>query len=106
MRFKAVLGGDFPVGDESKTWKIVAVRSRGREARFLAVIEPFEDKRMIKSATAGNPDTLRVELNDGRVQEIKIGNLQQGDGRNVAVEITETKNGSALRTETTSQNPQ
>jgi hypothetical protein len=100
VRFKAVLGGDFPVGDESRTWKTVAVRSQGREARFLAVIEPFEDKRMVRSATAGSADTLRVELADGRAQEIKIDNMEQGDGKAVAVQITETSEGSVVRTET------
>jgi hypothetical protein len=100
-RFKAVLGGDYPVGDESQQHKTVAIRSQGKEARFLTVIEPFEDNRMVKRAAASSADTLRVELTDGRVQEIKISNLQQSDGKAVAVQIAETKDGKAIRSETT-----
>ena len=105
-RFKATLGGDFPVGDESQDWKTVALRSAGKSARFLTVIEPFEDKRMVKRATASGPDSIRVELADGRVQELKIANFE-GDGKDIAVQITETKDGKTVRAETagTKQNP-
>ncbi len=101
VRFKAVLGGDFPLGDEAQRRKTVAIRAKGQEARFLTVIEPFEDKRMIKSASATGPDTLRVELTDGRVQEIKITGLETS-GKEPTVQMTETKDGKATRTETTS----
>jgi len=99
-RFKAVLGGDYPVGDEQQRWKTVAVRSIGKEARFLTLIEPFENVRMVKSARATSADTLRVELADGRVDEIKISNLE-GDAKNISAQITETKDGKTLRSETT-----
>jgi hypothetical protein len=101
VRFKVVLGGDFPVGDETQRRKTVAVRSQGKEARFLTVIEPFEGKRAVKRAIATDADTLRVELDDGRVHDFKISHLPEGDGGNVAVRMTETKNGATLRTETT-----
>jgi hypothetical protein len=100
VRFKATLGGDYPVGDESRGWKTVAVRSAGKDAHFLTVIEPFEDKRMIKKATATAADTLHVELADGREQNIKIINLE-GDGKDIAVELTELKDGALVRSENT-----
>ena len=100
VRFKTVLGGDYPIGDESKQRKVEAVRLQGKEARFLTLIEPFEDKRMVKSATASDADTLHVELSDGRVQDIKISNLQ-GDGKDIAMELTELKDGALVRTENT-----
>jgi hypothetical protein len=107
-RFKATLGGDFPFGDESDRRKVFAIRSQGTEARFLIVLEPYEDKPMVKSAIATGPDTLRVELADRRVQEITIKNLE-GDGKNIRSQITESKDGQTLRiesTETTESNSQ
>jgi hypothetical protein len=97
-RFKATLGGDYPFGDETQRRKVYAIRSTGTEARFLTVLEPYEDKPLVKSAAATGPDTLRVELADGRVQEIVIQNLA---GADIAVQITETKNGERLRSEST-----
>ncbi len=100
VRFKAVLGGDFPRGDESQRRKTVAVRTTGTEARFLTVIEPYEEKSIVKSATATGPDSLRVELSDGRVQEIKIKNLD-GSGEDIVAEISESDGKGTMRTETT-----
>ena len=98
-RFKAVFGGDYPRGDESQRRKTVAVRTTGTEARFLTVIEPYEDKSVVKFATASSPDALRVELADGRVQEITIQNLE-GAGENIRVEMRAMKDGAVVQTET------
>jgi hypothetical protein len=104
VRFKATLGADYPSGDESRRRKIFASRSQGTEARFLTVIEPYEDQPMVKSARATSADTLRVELADGRVQEIQIRHLADS-GPEVAVRITETLNGKVTRTESTAHDP-
>ena len=56
---------------------------------------------MVKSAEALSADKLRVELTDGRTQEITLHNFD-GDGKNISAEITESKNGAVLRTENTS----
>ena len=101
VRFKAVLGGDFPVGDESQRRKTVAVRSQGTEARFLTVIEPFEDQRMVKRATALDAGKLRIELADGRIHAIEIAHLNQPDAKDLSVRITESRDGSTLRSEST-----
>lgn len=98
VRFKATLGSDYPFGNESVCRRVFAVRSRGTEARFLTVIEPYENQPMVKTAVALSPDTLRVELADGRVQEITIQNLE-GNGKDIGVNIVETKNGKPVRTE-------
>ena len=100
VRFKATLGGDFPVGKETEDWKTVALRSSGKEARFLTLLEPFEKTRMIKSATASGPDSLHVELVDGRVQEIQLSNFE-GDAKGLSVHMKETKGGKLLREEST-----
>ena len=100
VRFKAVLGGDYPVGDETQRRKTYAVRVQGREARFLTLIELYESGATVKSAVATGPGSLRVELVDGRTQEIVITRLD-GTGQDIVVEITETKAGHVLRTEKT-----
>ncbi|MEO7101087.1 MAG: hypothetical protein ABI162_17150 [Luteolibacter sp.] len=98
VRFKATLGGDYPFGDESGQRKVYSIRSKGTEARFLTVLEPYEGKAMVKSAVATGPDALRVELNDGRVQDLTIRNLS-GSGKDISVEIFESKDGKHTREE-------
>ena len=104
VRFKSMLGGDFPLGDETQRRKVYAIRApEGNEARFLAVIEPYEDKPMVKSAVATSADSLRVELMDGRTQEITLKNFD-GGGKGVEVSITESKDGKVIRSENTQDN--
>ncbi len=105
VRFKATIGGDYPLGDESERRKVTAIRAaNGNEAQFLAVIEPYENQPVIKSAVALNANRLRVELNDGRVQEIELHNFDS-DGTNIMAQFTESKDGKILRTETAAENP-
>lgn len=99
-RFKAVIGGDFPVGDESQMRKTYSIRSQGREARFLTIVEPFEKDSKITSAEAAGPDKLRVKLTDGREQEITLKELD-GAGK-VEVRVVESRDGKTLREESTS----
>lgn len=99
-RFKASVGGDWAIGNEDQLRKTVSVRTRGKSAQFLTLLEPYEEKSAIKSAIATGPDALRVELTDGRVQEIKISGLD-ADRKDVGVQITETKDGKVIRSETT-----
>ncbi|MGJ8654421.1 MAG: hypothetical protein ACSHX8_14265 [Opitutaceae bacterium] len=96
--FKTTLGGDFPLGDETQRRKTMAVRSQGKQARFLSVIEPYETDSMIKSVTAKSADELLVELNDGRVQEIKISGFEAND---VQIAVRETRDGQLIRDERT-----
>jgi hypothetical protein len=98
--FKAVVGGDYPAGDESKLRKTYSQRIQGKEARFLTLIEPFEKASKVASAEASGPDKLRVTLADGRVQEIEIQGLD-GDGKNIQIRVVETKDGQITRTEST-----
>jgi len=103
VRFKAVLGGDYPLGDETQRRKVYAIRAPdGKEARFLTVIEPYEDKPMVKSAVATSADSLRVELADGREQEITLNNFE-GDGQNINFELIESRDGKIIRREITAR---
>ncbi len=99
--FKAKIGGDFPLGDETQRLKSMAVRTAGTEARYLSVIEPHEAESMLKSVTAKSANELTVELLDGRVQEITIFDLDHESNDLVSVAVKEFKNGKLLRQEAT-----
>ncbi len=98
VRFKATVGGDWPVGDEENTRKTISVRSHGTTAQFLTLLEPYETRRLVKTAVATGPNRLRVELTDGRIQELVIQNL---DGDHPVIELTESRDGQVTRRETT-----
>lgn len=98
--FRANIGGDYPVGDEDQVRKTVSYRTKGKEAQFLAVLEPFEAKCMVKSVKATDAGTLEVELIDGRTQQIKIKGLNSVDGK-ATVEIQELKDKKVVREEKT-----
>jgi len=103
IRFKATLGGDYPLGDESQRRKVTAVRAPpGSEARFLTVIEPYENQPVVRSAVATSADSLRVELTDGRVQEITLKNFD-GSGKDIVAELVERQDGQILRKESTAK---
>jgi len=101
-RFEAKIGGDFPLGDESSRLKSMAVRIRGKEARYLSVIEPYESESMIESVEAQNENELTVNLTDGRIQKIAISNLEREDGK-VMVVVKEFREGVLIREERTYQ---
>jgi hypothetical protein len=98
--FKATLGGDYPMGDETHRRKTMAVRSTGTSARYLSVIEPYESDSAIKSVVANSADKLVVELTDGRVQEIRISGFATPE-QDVHISVRETKGGQLLREEQT-----
>ena len=60
-RFKATLGGDYPVGGDDIHRKIIATRSTGSEARFLTAIELHEDNPIIQSIKAVSSDKVIIE---------------------------------------------
>ena len=100
-RFKANLGGSFPLGDAGQLRKVYSIRAEGTEARFLTLIEPFDRQSVVKSAQAVSADQFQVELTDGRMQELTINNLE-GVGQDISVSLKESHNGQELRTEASS----
>jgi len=98
--FKAKLGGDFPLGDESSRRKTMAVRSKGKDARYLSVIEPYENESVIKSVKAKSANELEVELKDGRIQEITISDFDS-EPNQIKVSVRELLKGKVLREEQT-----
>ncbi len=98
VKFEARFGGDYPLGDETQRRKTLNVRSTGKQARFLSVVEPYEAESVIKSVEAKSADELIVTLKDGRRQEIKISNFEEG-GDNIVVDVKEYKGSKLLREE-------
>ncbi|WP_372772887.1 hypothetical protein [Mangrovibacterium sp.] len=98
LLFKAKIGGDFPLGDEASRRKTLAARTKGKETRYLSVIEPYESESVIKSVTAKSANHLIVELLDGRVQVISFNGLE-GDGNRIEVSVKELLNGEIIREE-------
>ncbi len=98
VTFKATVGGDYPMGDESQRRKTLAVRSVGTEARYLSVVEPYETESVVKSVKAKSANELIVELNDGRVQEIIISELDGKTGE-AKVSVRELRDGKLVRAE-------
>lgn len=96
--FKATVGGDFPMGDESQRRKTMAVRTTGTETRYLSVIEPYETESVIQSVTAGSANDLVVTLTDGRIQEISYVELG-GETGNAKVTVRELRDGQVVREE-------
>jgi len=75
VRLKAVVGGDFPAGQEENLRKIIGVHSVGRNAHFLTVLEPREGKARVASAKALDAATVEVKLIDGTTDRIRIDGL-------------------------------
>jgi hypothetical protein len=90
--FESSIGGDYPPGPEENIRKWHAVRARGKSARFISVLEPFETNRVIVSAKAEDRDTVKVNLADGAIQFIKINGFEDSR-QGITVQFTEYKDG-------------
>lgn len=71
-RLKAVVGGDFPAGQDENLRKVTSVRSKGKTAEFVTVLEPYEKQAKVQSARAIDKNTIEVKLIDGTIDIIKI----------------------------------
>jgi len=96
VRFVGVIGADAFPGDESQRRTTYAVRTKGRTARFITVVEPYEAESMIVSVMATDENTVEVALRDGRKQVIAVRNME---GDDVSVELLEQRNGRSVREE-------
>lgn len=97
VRFVSDIGGDYPVGDESNRRRMAALKKHGSTVRFVSVLEPYTDKKMIRNISYTNDDKIAVELNDGRTQTIEISGLDTGSG--TAVTVCEYAGGQLIRKE-------
>ena len=105
-RFRTAFGFDYPTGDDVLKYQrnVYGARSKGRSARFLTLIEPFEKESMVVAVHAPSADRLPVELHNGIVEEIEILGLE-GDGSEIEVSLFEELNGVRRRVEHSTTGP-
>jgi hypothetical protein len=99
VSFEAVLGGDYPLGEDPARRKTVSIRALGREAVIMTIIEPHEGEAAVLSAEATASGELTVRLSDGRTQQLSIRGLEEG-GSGIRVHVRELANGVIAREET------
>jgi len=66
-----VIGGDYPLGDESDHRRVVGIRKEGRTAQFATILEQYDQESKVESATISE-NTLTVRLKDGRKDELNV----------------------------------
>lgn len=98
VSFEGTIGGDYPLGDEPARRKTISIRTLGKEACFLTILEPHEGQAAIISAEASSQEELTVLLADGRKQVLSIRGLN-GDGASIEVHIREQINSVIVREE-------
>lgn len=105
-RFHAVIGGDYPVGDESGKRRTVFQQQTGTSACFASVIEPHEGDAMIQSVQYAGSWSIKVTFADGREQIVSvqgIENMEESDQAKSSVRVlfAEYQNGTLIRKEET-----
>jgi hypothetical protein len=98
VKFEAVIGGDYPLGIDPAHRKTISIRDRGKEARFLTVLEPYEGEPRIISAETLSAGELIVLLKDGRKQQVTISDLD-GDGNQIVIVLKEYNGEELVREE-------
>lgn len=96
VRFVGLIGADAFPGDEAQRRRTYAVRTWGKEARYITVVEPFEVEAVIESVRAVDENTMQVRLKDGRTQIITVQNMERDDQ---SVKLSEYRNGQAVSEE-------
>ena len=71
-----------------------AVRTEGREGRFVTVVEPYEAEPVVQSVHGVSPDQVIVYLTDGRRQVITLENVETSSP---GLRLEEYKNGKLVR---------
>lgn len=98
VRFVGCIGVDNFPGAEEQRRKMYSIQSRGAEARYVTVIEPYEADAMITSVASEDANTVHVTLKDGREQYIVINHIDTDD---IVLSFAEYKDGKLLRKERT-----
>lgn len=88
--------GHYPKGDEQKDRYTLLARSRGKEASFLTVLEPYSEEKTIESVDVESPRQFTVHLSDGRSQAFTIEGFFS-DQREMSVVMEETREGIPVR---------
>jgi len=96
VRFVGLIGVDAFPGDEAQRRMTYAVRTSGKQASYITVIEPFESESMIAAVKGINEHSVEIVLKDGRTQMITVQSMSAGES---TVHLKEYKDGRILREE-------
>ncbi|WP_025684872.1 hypothetical protein [Paenibacillus maysiensis] len=99
VHFTGLVGADAFPGDESQRRKTYAVRTTGKTARYITIIEPHESASMIDMVNGLDADTVEIILKDGRTQIINVNSIED---MNITVDLAEYRDGNLVRKETAS----
>ena len=97
VRFVTDIGGDYPVGVESRRRKFVSLRRRTKKAEFISLLETYDKEGVISGVKSSGDHEITVSLKDGREQIIRVSGLD-GSG-DINIEVKELKNGRVIREE-------
>lgn len=78
VRVHACAGVDAFPGSEDQYRRTYAVRTRGQNARFVTVIEPYETESQVQKVWADSADSVTITLRDGTRQTVSIRNMDDG----------------------------
>ena len=98
-RFVTNLAVEGRIRDMTAMRRTLLLSQHGTEARFLTVLEPFQDSAAIRQVRASGPDRVEVSLADGRMHSIELTGLEAGT--DLRVSLREHRGGALIREETT-----
>ncbi|HMR50037.1 MAG TPA: hypothetical protein PKE40_12215 [Arachnia sp.] len=78
LRLTVSVGADYPIGDERARRRTLDVRTHGRTASFLTLIEHHEGAPMVREVREED-GVVTVRLADGRTQRLTITDLTLAD---------------------------
>lgn len=74
----ACVGVDAFPGSEDQYRRTYAVRTRGKSARFVTVIEPYETENQVLRVSADSADRVTITLRDGTRQTVAVSHMEDG----------------------------
>lgn len=86
--FKEVRPGEEQTLLESPCKKTVSFRQKGREARYITVIETGAEEGTIESVASTDFDTLTVQKKDGTIMKFTVHGMDNRDAGQLAVQCT------------------
>ena len=104
VKFVASIGGDYPLGNEDYRRRTISTRVTGKTAKFITIVEPYEDNKMIEKVEAINETKIKIYLRDGRCQVIEVQNLDNVD-KDISIEMKEYTGERLLREEKYNNTP-
>ena len=78
VRVHACVGVDAFPGSEDQYRRTYAVRTRGQNARFVTVIEPYETENQVLQVAASSADSVTITLRNGIKQTVTVSNMDDG----------------------------